>query len=138
MTGMRTISSVRRNRGASAAAAALALLGALAGCRRAESAERRVVIPGADAERGRVLAEHYGCTACHIIPGVEGPGGTVGPPLIVWSRRVYIAGEVPNTPEYLIRWLENPQAIEPKTDMPMLGVSPRDARDIAEYLYTIR
>lgn len=120
-----------------AAAATLALLGALAGCRRAGSVERRVVIPGADAERGRVLAENYGCTACHIIPGVGGPGGTVGPPLVVWSRRVYIAGEAPNTPEYLIKWLENPQSIEPGTAMPMLGVSPRDARDMAAYLYTI-
>ena len=52
--------------------------------------------------------------------------------------RTYVAGQVPNTPDFLVRWLEAPQAIEPGTAMPDLGVTPKDARDIAAYLYTIR
>jgi cytochrome c1 len=49
-----------------------------------------------------------------------------------------VAGEVPNTPRFMVRWIENPQAIEPGTAMPNLGVSDAQARDIAAYLYTLR
>lgn len=38
----------------------------------------------------------------------------------------------------MIRWIENPSAIDPKTAMPNMGVTVRDARDIAAYLYTLR
>ena len=93
---------------------------------------------GGDAARGKVAIETYGCGACHSIPGIAGAHGQVGPPLDHWSRRVYIAGEVPNTEDFLIRWIEVPEAIEPKTAMPMLGVTEGSARDIAAYLYSIR
>ena len=39
-----------------------------------------------------------GCGTCHMIPGIKDAQGLVGPPLIHWSRRTYIAGEAPNTP----------------------------------------
>jgi cytochrome c1 len=38
----------------------------------------------------------------------------------------------------LIRWIETPQAIEPGTAMPNLGVTEQRARDMAAYLYTLR
>jgi cytochrome c len=38
----------------------------------------------------------------------------------------------------MIRWLENPPAVDSKTAMPNMGVTGRDARDIAAYLYTLR
>jgi cytochrome c1 len=62
----------------------------------------------------------------------------VGPPLIQWSRRAYLAGRLPNTPSDLVHWIVAPQAIEPGTAMPMLGVSVEEARNIAAYLYTLR
>ena len=58
--------------------------------------------------------------------------------MFFWSKRTFIAGEVPNTPDFLVRWIEVPQAIEPGTAMPNLGVPEGDARDIAAYLYTLR
>ncbi len=73
-----------------------------------------------------------------MIPGVNGARGKVGPPLTDWSERVYIAGQVPNSTDFLVRWLEMPQAIEPGTAMPNLRVTEGDARDIAAYLYTLR
>lgn len=73
-----------------------------------------------------------------MIPGVSGANGLVGPPLIKWSGRSFIAGEVPNNPENLITWITVPQSIEPGTVMPNLGVLDEDARDIAAYLYTLR
>ena len=81
--------------------------------------------------------EEFGCGACHIIPGIRGAAGLVGPPLIHWSQRGYIAGEIPNNGPNLVRWIVDPRAIEPKTDMPDLGISESQARDIAAYLFSI-
>lgn len=90
-----------------------------------------------DPERGAELIETYGCGSCHNVPGVAGANAMVGPPLDAWSQRHTIAGALPNTPENLIFWIQNPQAVEPGTIMPDMGVDERDARDIAAYLYTL-
>ena len=95
-------------------------------------------IAGANPERGRADIQTFGCGACHVIPGIRAADGMVGPPLTDWSRRTYIAGEAANTPDLLVRWIETPQAIEPGTAMPDLGVPEPAAKDIAAYLYTIR
>lgn len=120
--------------------AGLALMagGALAGCTGGRaSAPYNVAINGSP-EHGRALIAQYGCGACHVIPGVHAARGLVGPPLYFWSRRTIIAGELPNTPENLERWIENPPALEPGTAMPNLGVTPAEARDMAAYLYTLQ
>jgi cytochrome c len=93
--------------------------------------------PGGDPERGRAAIAQYGCGSCHSIPGVSGANGRVAPPLDSFARRTYVGGEVPNTPENLVRWIENPQSIEPRTAMPALGIGDQQARDIAAYLYTL-
>lgn len=115
----------------------LALFGVI-GCNEAAGREPRYYVPQGNAEHGKLAIETYGCGSCHMIPGVSVARGTVGPPLDFWSKRTYIAGEVPNTPDYLVRWIEVPQAIEPGTAMPNLGVPDGAARDIAAYLYTLR
>lgn len=56
------------------------------------------------------------------------------PPLI----RIYIAGMLRNTPENMVTWLRNPQAIVPGNVMPDMGLSARDARDVAAYLFTLQ
>ncbi|MFN0073352.1 MAG: c-type cytochrome [Chloroflexota bacterium] len=95
-------------------------------------------VPGGSVDRGRRVLAAYGCGACHVIPGVPGGVGAVGPPLTGWAQRAYIAGALPNQPTYLIAWLRNPQDVEPGTAMPNLGVTEVDARDMAAYLYSIR
>jgi len=107
-------------------------------CREASGNEGALVVAGGDADRGRKAIAVYGCGSCHTIPGIRTAKGTVGPPLFFWSKRTYIAGQVPNKPDFLIRWIEAPQTIEPGTAMPNLGVSEATARDIAAYLYTLR
>jgi cytochrome c len=82
---------------------------------------------------GKALIQSYGCGSCHVIPGIRTARGMVGPPLLYYSRRTIIAGELPNTPENLASWIRNPVAIEPGTAMPTLGVT-----DMAAYLYTLR
>ena len=98
----------------------------------------RYAIPGAEADRGVEAMLDYGCGACHRIPGVPGATSTVGPPLNEWGDRNYIAGKLVNTPENLILWLQEPQAVEPGTAMPDMDVTEQDARDIGAYLYTLR
>jgi hypothetical protein len=60
------------------------------------------VVAGGDPAAGKHLIKRYGCGSCHVVPGVTGANGMVGPPLEYFSRRAYIAGEVPNDPEFLI------------------------------------
>jgi cytochrome c len=93
---------------------------------------------GGDPVRGELALRQYACPTCHIIPGMVGAQGLAGPPLNQWPRRVYITGALPNTPDNLVRWLRDPQEVSPGTAMPDLGVTERDARDMAAYLYGLR
>lgn len=94
-------------------------------------------VPGGDPSRGAVALRAYGCGACHTIPGVPMANALVGPPLNSWGERQYIAGRLLNEPAHLVEWIRFPQAIEPGTAMPNMGVSEQDARDMAAYLYTL-
>ncbi len=85
--------------------------------------------------RAQAAFQRYGCPACHVIPGVPGAQGLVGPSLENVVERVYIAGVLTNTQENLVNWVKNPKAVDSKTAMPMLNVTDQDARDIANYLY---
>ena len=57
--------------------------------------------------------------------------GLVGPPLTNMKSRMYVAGVLQNNPENMVLWIRNPQAVDEKTAMPNLSVSPQDATDIA-------
>jgi mono/diheme cytochrome c family protein len=91
-----------------------------------------------DAGRGKRAINQYLCVTCHRIPGIVGPNAPVGPPLEGIGTRAFIAGALPNTPENMVRWLRDPPRYDPRTAMPDLGVSERDARDIAAYLATLK
>jgi cytochrome c2 len=93
---------------------------------------------GGNARVGREDIRKYGCYSCHTIPGVPGARGLVGPPLDGIRNRQYIAGELPNTADNLMKWIQHPHQVEPHTVMPEMGVSEQDSRDIAAYLYTLR
>ena len=93
---------------------------------------------GGNPSRGPLLIRNYGCGTCHTVSGVTGANGLVGPPLTGLADRAYIAGVLPNAPDNLVRWIEDPKAVDSLTAMPKVGVTPADARDIAAYLYTLR
>jgi cytochrome c2 len=95
-------------------------------------------IDGARPAEGRQLLVNYGCGGCHIIPGVPGAQGRVGPSLRDFRSQAYIAGLLPNNATNLIRWIREPQQVAPGTAMPDLGVTEADARNIAAYLYSLR
>ena len=129
------VSFVQRLPGYTPAAFEAALAAGAGQCRAPE--EMAATRPG-DALIGRETFHHYACNNCHVIPGVTGPDVQVGPPLAGIASRRLIAGELPNTTEAMVRWLRDPQRIDPKTAMPALGVSEQDARDMAAYLATLR
>jgi cytochrome c len=106
--------------------------------KREDAAHVAAVTAGGNAQHGKQLIEQYGCQSCHTVPGVSGPKGVIGPPLDKMALRGYIAGKVPNSPENLAQWLQNPQSIDPGNAMPNLGITPSDARDIAAYLFTLK
>jgi len=87
---------------------------------------------------GKALIAQYGCTSCHMIPGVDGARGEVGPSLDHVGTRQLIAEKVPNNLQNLMQYLQNPQMVDPQNSMPSLGVKPDEARDIAAYLQTLK
>ncbi len=96
-------------------------------------------LPGpADIGRGQLALSQYGCVTCHRIPGVVGANAPVGPPLTDIGARTLLVGALANTPQNMQRWLREPQRISPGSAMPDLGVSERDARDMAAYLATLK
>lgn len=80
------------------------------------------------------LMIQYGCPTCHVIPGVPGGVGKVGPSLASLPRRSYLAGVLPNTPENLEQWVMHPQKFHPGVAMPDMSVSREDAHRIAAFL----
>lgn len=115
------------------ASCAVLLLG---GCREEGIVPREGVSDG-DPVRGKRTIVAYGCGSCHVIPGVPAAEGRVGPPLTDLAERTFIAGRLRNEPTALVRWIREPRAVDPNTAMPDLGVTDKDARDIAAYLYTL-
>jgi mono/diheme cytochrome c family protein len=89
---------------------------------------------GGNARRGKRILAQYACQSCHRIPGVTGSEVDVGRPLDDLARRPVIAGTLPTSQANLIRWIRNPQSVDPDTAMPNMGVSERDALDISAYL----
>ena len=108
----------------------------LSSCVGGKEARAYAVYTGGDPQRGAQVIAMKGCGSCHVIPGISGAAGLVGPPLAGFARRTYVGGEVSNTPDNLVRWIVNPQSIEPNTAMPNLGLNEQQARDVAAFLYT--
>lgn len=109
-----------------------------ASCGRGEAERAAAEMTGGDPARGRAKIRQYGCQTCHTIPGIAEADSLVGPSLDRIASRTYIAGVLTNSPDHMIRWLQDPRAVDPLTAMPSLGVSEEDARDIAGYLYTLK
>jgi cytochrome c1 len=91
-------------------------------------------------KQGQQLVTQKGCGGCHTIPGVAGATGAVGPNLAGVATRTTIAGgAVPNNgPEDLQRWILDPPAVKPGTQMPNLGLTNAEAQAIVAFLETLR
>jgi cytochrome c len=89
-----------------------------------------------DRERGAAAISRYGCGSCHTISRIRSARGLVGPPLTHIKDRMYVAGMLPNTPENIEHWIRQPKSVNERTAMPDLGVTQKDASDIAAFLYS--
>jgi cytochrome c oxidase assembly factor CtaG/cytochrome c2 len=127
-----------RSRGIQLPLALALIVGLTTAACRSSAYEDAAMLTGGDPNRGAAAINRYGCGACHSIPQVRGARGTVGPPLDGIASRTYLAGQLPNTPANMSRWIQHPQQVEHGTAMPEMGVSETDARDIVAYLYTLR
>ena len=114
----------------------LPILALLAAC--ADKREQPRALTGADARAGLATIERVGCAACHRIPGVDWPQGTVGGSLDGFADRSMIAGRFPNQPDILAVWIRNAPSMSATTGMPAMPITPAEARDVAAYLYTLK
>jgi len=117
-----------------AAALLAASAGLLAGCDSGTKPPPGVV---GDPDLGKLALTQYACQSCHKIPGVVGSETFVGRPLEGLAKRPFIAGNLLNNQPNLMHWIRDPQAIDPTTAMPNVGVSEKDARNISAYLLTL-
>ena len=85
-------------------------------------------------ERGALALKAADCGACHVIPGISGARGRIGPTLAGFGRRGYVAGQFPNDTVMVVLWIQDPPALKPTTAMPALGIEPAVALDMAAYL----
>jgi cytochrome c oxidase subunit 2 len=87
---------------------------------------------------GREVFEGGTCAMCHTVASTRAMGG-VGPTLThVASRRTIAAGSLNNTPDNLLAWITDPQAIKPGADMPPSMLSGPDLQALVAYLRTLR
>lgn len=110
----------------------------LAGCEDEHAVPVARTLVKGSAEEGRAAILNISCGVCHVIPGVPGAQGAVGPSLEGFAHRSLIAGVAPNRPATLARWVRDAPSVSPATGMPDLPVTEEQAVDIAAYLYTLR
>lgn len=94
-------------------------------------------VANANPQAGQEIIAALECGACHVIPGVPGAWGRVGPELKDYKKNVYVAGRYPNTPDVLIRFVRDAPSMSPNTAMPAIEMTDVQARDIAAYLYSL-
>jgi cytochrome c551/c552 len=126
----------RAGNGLNKALAVVPVLAAACGCQKPP--DQQHFVPQASAENGKAVIERAGCGACHTIPGVSWPQGKVAPSLSGFGRQTLIAGKVANRPDTLADFVRNAPAVVPGVAMPPMPLTPRESRDVAAYLYTLR
>jgi cytochrome c oxidase subunit 2 len=100
--------------------------------------QRQPARTGATASFGEKIFETTSCINCHTVAGTVA-NGRFGPDLThLMSRETLAAGVVPNTPENLRLWIQNPDAIKPGSRMPAMGLSERELDGVTAYLETLR
>jgi mono/diheme cytochrome c family protein len=90
-----------------------------------------------DPDAGRRIVQRIDCGVCHVIPGVPGARGTLGPSLAGFARRELLAGIAPKRPDLLVRWVQDAPSIAPQTAMPPMPLTASEARDVVAFLGTL-
>ncbi len=85
-------------------------------------------------DTGLLAMEDLGCGVCHVIPGVSWPQSDVGPSLVGFGNRAFVAGVLPNNRDNVASFIQNATAYVDKGAMPPIKMTGQQARDIADYL----
>ena len=89
---------------------------------------------GAAAVAGGQLIQTIPCGGCHTIRGTA-MKGTFGPDLTHFgSRRGIAAFTLPNTPQNLLAWLQDPQKVKPGSKMPQIPLPLQELQQLVAYL----
>ncbi len=89
--------------------------------------------------RGAEQFVRQGCVACHVIDGLPGAVGKVGPNLThVMSRPFIAGGVVANTPEQLAVWIAKPQEVKPGSLMVVGRMDEATVSDLVAYLTSLK
>jgi len=89
-------------------------------------------------EKGRHVFETTACINCHAVAGTVA-NGRFGPDLThLMSRDTIASGAVPNTPENLRKWIQNPDATKPGSLMPSMKLNDQDLDSVTAYLATLQ
>ena len=95
--------------------------------------------PGSVVERGQQLFAHSACIACHTIAGLPQARGTIGPNLTHVGSRTMLAGAtIPNTAEYLRRWIADAPGLKPGSLMPAMPLPDDQLAALVAYLQSLQ
>jgi cytochrome c oxidase subunit 2 len=87
---------------------------------------------------GKMTFEHTACVNCHTLSGTSAKG-KFGPDLThLASRETLASGIIPNTPQNLRQWLNDPDSIKPGSLMPKMNLSSKELDAITAYMASLR
>lgn len=83
-----------------------------------QKSDARSSLDAAKADEGRKAFIQNKCGTCHVVRGVRGAAGQVGPDLTHFGSRTSVAaGWLENTPDNLGHWIQNPGEVKPGNTM---------------------
>jgi len=89
-------------------------------------------------QHGREVFLRNACVNCHTIAG-SAAAGRFGPDLTHLGTRDTIAsGAVPNTPDNLRKWIDNPAQMKPGSLMPPMHLNDQDLDSVTAYMATLK
>ncbi len=100
--------------------------------------------PTRDKAIGAELFITKGCSGCHVISGLEGANGKIGPNLThLYSRQRFAGAVFELNDRNLRRWLRNPPAMKPmdpenNQGMPNLNLTEDEITQLLAYLETLK
>ena len=93
---------------------------------------------GAAAVAGEQVIGSVGCGSCHAIRGTT-LKGTFGPDLTHFGSRGGIAAyTLKNTPENLLKWIQDPQGVKPECKMPNVPLPLAQQQQLVAYLEELK
>jgi cytochrome c oxidase subunit 2 len=100
--------------------------------------ESKSASPDDPANEPQRAFQRQSCVNCHAVRGTRARG-TYAPDLThLMSRQTLASGMIPNTPDNLRLWVDDPQNIKKGCLMPAFGLGKRDRDLVLRYLLTLR